>query len=394
MIVRKALPEEYASVNALFSIAFEAAPSAGPAQENDTDVRHWCAFSDEGELMSSLSLTPFTIRFDGCACPMAGVGAVATLPPFRRKGGVAACFAEALPELYRDGVVFSYLYPFSTAFYRRFGYESCVTKLNCTLELAQLKRPAGDGYFRLATKEAPLADDIRKVDRAWEDMWNMEVLRDDGDYEWITKLDPLTSKEYLYVCYDASGEPLGYTEFHTQVESDGRNLICSRLRFTGREGFRAVLGVFGSHAADYRFAKFSLPSDDALPYLMGEWSLGAASFSLLPAGMVRIVNATEALRRAVCRGEGELSLRLRDAQIAENNGVFTVRFAGGHTVSVEKTDREPDAVLDIASFSALLAGVCELPGAARWMDGVEIIRPEAPLDSLLYRKPMMISEYF
>ena len=31
MRVRKALPEEYASVNALFSIAFEAAPSAGPA---------------------------------------------------------------------------------------------------------------------------------------------------------------------------------------------------------------------------------------------------------------------------------------------------------------------------------------------------------------------------
>lgn len=394
MIVRKALPEDYESVNALFSIAFEAAPTAGPAQEKDTDVRHWCAFSDSGELMSSLSLTPFSVSFDGSVCPMAGVGAVATLPPFRRRGGVAACFAEALPELYRDGVLFSYLYPFSTVFYRRFGYESCVTKLDCTLDLAQLRRPAGDGYFRLATKELPLSGDIRKVDGAWESMWNMEVLRGDGDYEWLAKLDPLTSREYLYVCYDASGSPIGYTEFHTQIEPDGRNLICTRLRFTNREGFYALLAVFASHAADYRFAKLSLPSDDALPYLMGEWSLGAASFSLRPAGMIRVINAQEALRRAAFRGEGELSLRLRDAQIAENNGVFTIRFAPGSATCVEKTEREPDAVMDIAAFSALLAGVCDLTGAARWMDGAEVIRPEAPLSSLFYRKPMMISEYF
>ena len=124
MIIRKTTAEDNTAVNALFAVAFESSPENGPAQENDTRIRHWGAFTDDGELMSSLSVTPFSIRFDGSVCPMAGIGAVQTLPPYRRRGGIAACFASALPELYADGYLFSYLFPFSTAFYRRFGYET------------------------------------------------------------------------------------------------------------------------------------------------------------------------------------------------------------------------------------------------------------------------------
>ena len=167
MIVRQTRPEDAAALNALFAVAFETTPDKGPAQEGDGDIRHWGAFSEDGELMSSLSVTPFSIRFDGSACSMAGVGAVQTLPPYRRRGGVAACFQKALPSLYADGFTFSYLYPFSTAFYRRFGYESCVTRIACQLDLMQLRLPPQEGCFRLARKEAPLKDAIRTVDRAW-----------------------------------------------------------------------------------------------------------------------------------------------------------------------------------------------------------------------------------
>ena len=394
MIVRQTLPEENAAVNTLFAVAFEAAPENGPAQEDDGDIRHWGAFSEDGALMSSLSVTPFSVRFDGGTCPMAGVGAVQTLPPFRRRGGVAACFGKALPALYADGFVFSYLYPFSTAFYRRFGYESCVTRIACKLDLTQLRLPPSAGCFRLAKKEDPLSDAIHAVDRAWERRWNMEVLRGNEDYDWLNKLDPLVTREYLYVCFDAAGEPLGYTAFRTEPEAEGRTLRCGRFRYVDREGFYALLGVLQSLAADHRFAKFSLPSDPALPYLMGEWSLGAATFSLQPAGMVRVVNVREALRRAAYRGNGALRLGVRDGLIPENDGVFVVRFERDRAVQVEKTEEAPDAVLSIASFSALIAGVCDFDGARNWMDGVQVLASAAPFDRVFYRKSMTISEYF
>ena len=152
--------------------------------------------------------------------------------------------------------------------------------------------------------------------------------------------------------------------------------------------------MFESLAADHRFARFSLPSDPALPYLLDEWSLGAASFSLQPAGMVRAVNVRELLLRAAYRGSGELSLRVRDALIPQNDGVFALRFSGGRALSVERTDETPDAVMSISSFSALIAGVCDFDGAKDWMDGVEIINAAAPFERVFYRKSMMISEYF
>lgn len=394
MITRRLGPADYPAVNTLFSVAFETAPGNGPAREGDEKIRHWGTFTQDGELMSSLSVTPFMMNFDGAACPMAGVGAVQTLPPYRRKGGVAACFAAALPALYSDGFLFSYLYPFSTAFYRRFGYESCVTKLDCTLDLQQLKLPSGESAFRLAATGPAFAEDIRSVDRRWERMWNMEVIRGAEDYSWLEKLDPYVSREYLYVCYDSFGAPSAYTTFRTSVEAQGRELVCSRFRFVDKAGFYSLLRVFKSLSADHRFARFTLPSDPALPYLTDEWSLGAAAFALRPSGMARVINVKEVLAHARYRGDGELRLAVRDALLPENNGVFSLRFTDGLAVSVERTEEKPDAVMGIAAFSALVAGVCDLDSAASWMDGVEIREPNAPLSALFFRKSMNITEYF
>ena len=394
MIVRKTKPEEAAAVNALFAVAFETVPEKGPAQPGNDGICHWGAFTEDGELMSSLTVTPFSVRFDGNACPMAGIGAVQTLPPYRRRGGVAACFAQALPELCGKGFLFSSLYPFSTAFYRRFGYESCVTRLACRVDLSQLPPPPAGGSFRLATREDALGAAVQAVDRAWERRWNMEVIRGEGDYDWLAKLDPLSTREYLYVCYDAQDRPKGYAAFRTQADSEGRDLLCSRFRFADREGFLGLLGVFRSLAADHRHASFVLPADPALPYLLGEWSLGAAEFRLQPAGMVRVVRVREVLLGAAYRGDGAVRLRIRDELIPDNDGVFSLRFRNGRAVSAERTEEAADAVLDIAAFSALIAGVCDLDGAGAWMAGVEILNPAAPLDRLFYRKSMMISEYF
>ena len=42
----------------------------------------------------------------------------------------------------------------------------------------------------------------------------------------------------------------------------------------------------------------------------------------------------------------------------------------------------------------MIAGVCDLEGAGEWMNGVEILDPAAPLESVFYRKSMTITEPF
>ena len=125
MIVRKIKPEEVLRANELFAIAFEQPMDREAAAKPDNEnVHRWAAFDESsGEMMSSFIINDYTVRFDGHACKMGGIGGVATLPQYRRRGGIRGCFQEALPDMYASGYDLSYLYPFSTAYYRKFGYE-------------------------------------------------------------------------------------------------------------------------------------------------------------------------------------------------------------------------------------------------------------------------------
>lgn len=395
MIIRKITPEEGPRVNEIFAIAFEQPLQQCPFEPENEKATYWAAFSDDGEMMSTITVSDFQIRFDGHTCPMGGIGGVATLPQYRRTGGIRGCFNALLPDLYAKGYDFSYLYPFSTAYYRKFGYESCVQKFGWEINLALLSASESHGIFVLAEKHRPMTEAIRAVDAVWETRFNMAVQHGEEDYQWTQEADPAKKQEFTYICFDADNNPRAYTTFKVANEPDGRNLICSRFCFADKDAFRALLQLFKSLAADHTYVKFQTPAIPALQYLMPEWSLGAAKWNLLHnAGMVRVVNAQHVLELANYIGSGRLTLELQDAQIPENNGCFTVIFENGKARSVARTDEQPDIVLSISTFSALIAGVCDFEEARCTFDRMEIKKENPCFRQVFYRKPMMISDYF
>lgn len=395
MIVRRTRPEEVPRANELFAIAFEQPMEREAAARPDGEgVRRWSAFDGgTGEMMSTFTITDFTVRFDGHACKMGGVGGVATLPQYRRQGGIRGCFQAALPDMYASGYDFSYLYPFSTAYYRKFGYECCVRKLFFSVRLGLLAPPEFHGTLRLAEAGNPMTEAIRAVDACWEGKYNMMVQHRRSDYQWTEKQDPAVRQGFTYVCFAPDKTPKAYASFTKEDQDGGRNLVCSRFCFTDREGFSGLMNLFKSLSADHALVKFSLPASEAMEYLFPEWSMGAAACSLQPAGMVRAVNVKSVLEKAAYEGSGSAVLRVRDPQIPENDRTFSLRFSQGKAVSVEETLEEADADLSIAAFSALIAGVCDFRDAAEWMDGLEVRRPAA-LPQVFYRKPLMIADYF
>ena len=394
-MIRRLTTDDLVRADELFAIAFEQPMERRPVEPESSRFHRWAAFDDETEeMMSTLTVTDFSIRFDGNACKMGGVGGVATLPQYRRRGGIRGCFQTMLPELYADGYDFSYLYPFSTAYYRKFGFECCVQKLHAAVHLGLLTPPKTDGTLRLLENGNPMTDAIRAIDAAWEDQYNMMVQHQAEDYQWTEKQDPAVKQEFTYVYFSADGTPKAYTSFTPSDQSDGRNLICKRFCFTDKEGFAGLMGLFKSMSSDHMLVKFMLPAVTAMQYLLPEWSLGAVTWSIQPAGMVRAVNVESVLKKAKYAGDGSLILQIQDPQIKENDRTFAVRFAAGKAVSVEETQSEPDAVLSIAAFSALIAGVCDFADAAEWMNGLEVRRPTDALSQIFYHKPMMIIDSF
>lgn len=395
MIVRKANKDEYRRINELFAICFEFPYSNCPIDPEHDDADHWAAYDDDGEMMSNFSVPHYDIQFDGHRCSMAGIGGVATLPQYRRRGGIRACFEAALPDMYANGFDFSYLYPFSTAYYRKFGYECCVQKYQWSVDLGLLNPPKTGGSFRLAEKNRPMTDAIRALDEVWESKYNMMVLHKAEDYGWTNEFDPAVKQEFTYVFFDRENTPKAYCTFKTAVESDGRNLLCSRFCFADKAGFAGLMALFKSLSADHRYAKFSTPAQSSLLYLLPEWSLGAARWNLqASSGMVRVINVQSVLEKAKYLGSGSAVLSVSDPQIPENSGTYAISFRDGKALSVEKTDAAPDADATIPAFSALIAGVCDFDEAKETFSGLQVISDNPALRQIFYRKPLMIVDFF
>lgn len=395
MIVRRSRPEEARRINELFAICFETPYSNCPIDPEHDTAMHWVALDDDGEMMSNFTVGDFPINFDGRTCRMGGVGGVATLPQYRRRGGIRACFQAALPELYQEGFDFSYLYPFSTAYYRKFGYECCVQAFQWEVDLRQLNPPRDSGSFRLSEQNRPQTEAIRSLDQLWERKYNMMVQHQAQDYDWTCKADPAVKQEFTYVCYDDAGTPKAYTTFKVSEDSKGRALQCSRLCFADKLGFTLLMQLFKSMSADHAYARFKTPVLTGLQYLLPEWSQGAVRWELLASyGMVRVVNVQSVLEKAAYHGSGTVTLEIRDSQIPENNGCYTVHFQDGKAVAVEKGRAVPDASLTISAFSALIAGVCDFTDAAGNLTDLNVHSDSAALSQIFYRKPMYIADFF
>lgn len=395
MIVRKTRPEEYRRVNELFAICFEEPYENCPIDPEDDHADHWAAFADSGEMMSTFTIFDHFIHFDGHVCKMGGIGGAVTLPEFRRRGGIRCCFEAALPDLYAKGYDFSYLYPFSTAFYRKFGYESCLQKYNWIVNLPLLELPRQEGYFRLAEKHRPMTKAIQLLDRTWEQHFNMMVQHDDSAWQWTAEVDPAVKREYTYVSFDAGGQPNGYATFTMEDGPEGENPVCSRFVFADKVGFMGLMHVFKVMVADHDFVRFQTPALPALQYLVSEWGRDAVRWELLHnCGMVRVINVRRVLEQARYLGSGQAVLEIRDDQIPENNGRFHVTFTDGTAISVETVTQSAHIALSIAAFSTLIAGTCDFHDARYTLSGLEIIRDNPHLSQIFYRKPLLILDGF
>ena len=102
------------------------------------------------------------------------------------KGAGVNYMTEEL-KYYSLAVAYSYLYPFSTAYYRKFGYENCVNRQNVTVDLGLLSPRKVETDCVLAEQGSDLRGAIRELDAVWEQTYNMAVRHGEKDYALVTQ---------------------------------------------------------------------------------------------------------------------------------------------------------------------------------------------------------------
>lgn len=408
MIIRKIRPEEIKRTVQLFAASFEESIDISqssmemyeeslknPKTRDDFYcLEKYAAFEDDDRTMMSYFVAkPFPIHFDLNHCTMIGIAGVATLPQYRRRGGIRGCFELALKDMYKNNNDFSYLYPFSTAYYRKFGYELCCETVRYKIKLNYLPDFKVEGTCHLADQENNYKDEIQAIHQIWEKRYNMMIENEDTEYKWLTQTDPYKEKRYTYLYINKEGIPKGYFHFKTECNNESRDMNCFRFVYTDTEGLKGLLNLAKSLSADHQHICFQIPTDQYIAPYLPEMSFGACSREYIFAGMVRVIHVENVLRKAIYIGSDSISITVKDPYIEENNKTFHVTFENNKAVSVDINQDPGDIVLNINDFSRLIVGGMET-NQIDFLENVTINTDMEKLSKVFYKKPMMITEYF
>ncbi len=308
---------------------------------------------EAGKLASQVMMTPFTVRFFGQQFSMAGIGFVASDPSYRGQGNIDRLMKEMIKDCYDQGMLFSYLAPFSYPFYRRYGYELTFERIKTVVASENWQdSPKVSGYVRRKTWEEVKAIIPDLYERVMAHK-NGPLIRDSWWYEY-----KFATKEEVdfAIYYTADGEPTGYLAY--TIENG--QLICQEWQYLSLEAYQGLNRYLHSHkdstsAISYEHA-FNGTSDLFVPMRPYEEQ------TIRPEMMVRIIDVKRFLLNYPWqKAMPDWALVIKeDAYAPWNEGIFEVRVKQGIHVEKVATTKLPQLMLSIQSLAQLFLGVVSL----------------------------------
>lgn len=401
MFARKLQPSEFWEARRAMAVAFEGVfeqeKELEKAKTDKADPKedlYGASLTEGGPLVGSIVINNKISRFDGHTVKMGGVGGVATLPADRRGGAIRACMELALRDMYKNGYALSHLYPFSTAYYRQFGFAPAAQSFRWKVELADLKRlPKVGGTVRQLFPGDDLSPLLDIYNQMYGDI-NFSCPREVFDEE-LEGDKPLANRRWIFLWESGDGSSKG---FMVCSRADDTLVcypnfgLCNGFLFTDAAALIGLLNfVHTSFIANFESIEFSVPGHIDLTALLPE--LSDMKCKPVLNGMARAVNVETLLKLCRCKGQGSVVMKVTDGIIPENNDTFRLCFAPGTENRVERVSDAPDITLDVGDLSVLLGGARDTSSLA-FTPSIAVTNSDAPLAQVFYRKPCYVLDLF
>ena len=391
MEVRKLTEQEHFESNLVSYVAFHMRmedPEKVKEESKKLTIEDWGAFSEDGRIMARILNHRFDSMLDGQAAPNGGIGGVSTLPEYRNTGAIRKIFEKLIPDAYRNGEVFSTLYPFSHAFYRKFGYETVCWRLDYEFAPSVLSGYRFNGTAELWKPGDPVSEYTALYNR-FAAGFNLAMRRDDKRMlEQHLKGEYYKDRKFGYMLRE-NGTPVAYLIFQDIRHDPAAILSVQDLAWDGRAGFDALLGFLARFTADYGTIKMFLPASLQLFSFIRSPQAYDITQTVRQDYMIRPINVKKILEIIKKPDDSSFVIRVEgDEYIAENNGTWEVR--GG---SAEPTGKAPDLTVSIQALGQLAAGSVSLDEAAYRPD-VTVNGNEGTLTKIFIRKPILVEDHF
>jgi predicted acetyltransferase len=274
-----------------------------------------------GRAVAGISVIQMGHYFGGQSVRAGGITAVGVASEQRGSGVGLWMIQQSLEELYSQGLPLATLYPATTKFYRRAGFERAAQRIIYEVPLAAI------GVRDYSLEAAPAGPDEYATIKQ---LYARQAARSSGfidrpEFYWNQILEPKEKRAYKYIAL-RDGVPEGYVVFLHTVWNESLQ-VRDIVALTPGAG-RRLLTLLADHRSMIETLRLPGGPNDALLFLMAEqkqkvsWSLDL---------MLRIVDVGGALEaRGYPPGVGaELHLDIRDELLPWNNGHFVLKVSEG-----------------------------------------------------------------
>ena len=438
--VRPLTPDDIPAYSAIAGYAFNGTPERIRIYLEPPYAGRMLGVFSEGKLAAALMEFPFEVWLLGRLVDAVGVATIASAPETRRSGLVRELMFGHLRRLRDEGVGLSLLYPFSFAFYERFGWSLAAQRVELKVPPAEFaaygRRVGRIRQLIYAEKELfqPLGGEteesaIATLDRVYEReaaRFNLTARRT-AEYWRNRVLQVDEGRRFAFVWEDDAGEVRGHVISRVTEEKDMAPLVVREIISTTPDGWRGLFFFLSCHESQHKHVRFVLPAGSPLLDLFGNPRIEESKVS--PGVMARIVDVKRLLEARGVGGEGggaasiplrgSCLIRVHDQLAPWNDGTFAVR-CDGRAVTVREvkagdsvagtvgaagaadvaaaageTTAAPDLDIDIGILSRVAVGARSLGDILEF--GLATGRPGPGLDfalSFFPARPIWHPEYY
>ncbi len=348
MEIRRISPEEMQAASDLSSQAFCHGEIQQFTGESENRVVDRYGIFDEHGLAAQVSVIQYQIHLGaGRLAAMGGVAGVACYPEKRGRGYVGMLLKYSLEQMRLQEQSISMLFPFSQAFYRKYGWEWAGEVRRYSVPAYSLNACPETDKFRRASMADMEA--IKECYTSVANRYKGMIFR--NDEEWRNLLengDKLTNYTYIYA---PDGEVRGYLIMKDGIrdKTSIREFLCTEI-----VAHKALMGMLRRMNMQVEQFKWKAPSDDLTWWSMGHNDIHT---NVTPVCMVRIVDVKKALSvlnpsKSQC---SSFSFLINDEHAPWNSVCWKVEFHDDALI-VEQSNDEPDFQLSIQAFSQCYLG--------------------------------------
>jgi len=400
MEIRILKPEENLQYGLLSSVCFAMSPDDDyesklkePEKHSEGYENKLGGFDEKGNIIAGLHIIPYSMQFDGHSVKMGGIQSVVTAPEARAGGVMGKVFTECLRIMKERGQIFSVLYPFSCAYYRKFGYEIAYRHPNVEIGIEPFSQnfPFPQDSVRFWKKGDSTAD-MQTIYKEFQKSRNYAIDRDNASWEKIIKdeKDPYINKRYSYIHYDKQQKPDSYLRM--RVETLG-SFHINELAWATKEGLYDMLGFIGGLRPQYNSMHWCVPMELDLQSLIPE--ARDVTFTNPQPVMTRIVDLPAVLKllRPPAFGSGSVVIDVTDKSLPENSGKYAIFWENGKLSVERNAKQEPDMLTSIEAMAQMVTGYAS-PDTAEYRRDTTIHSKQEALALLFPKKKLYMWERF